>query len=200
VTGNITATFSEQVQGVDGGTFTLTAPGATAPLAATVTPGTGNQWVLNPNDDLTPNTTYTARLTGGTGPTGIRDMANNPLATTTWTFTTAAAAGDATPPTVTAQTPQPNARGVSRSANVTIAFSEPVTNVTTTTFALTETLTGAAVPAAVRFNSTSGRWVLDPTAALLSPTTSYTVTLTPGITDLNGNAFAGTSFNFTTQA
>ena len=194
---NVTATFSEPVQGVGSGTFTLTPAGGTA-VGASVT-GSGNQWSLDPTADLAASTTYTATLTGGTA--AIRDMANNPLTTTSWTFTTAAASTDTTPPVWTGRIPSANgATGVSRTANVTIAFNEPVQNVTTTTFTLVPTTTGGpVVPATVTFNSTSGRWVLNPSSTLAA-TTQYTATVTTDVTDLAGNHFAGTTWNFTTGA
>lgn len=81
---NVTATFSEQVTGVDTATFTLrTSAGAAVPAALTQS---GKRWILNPNVTLAANTHYTVTLTGGA--TAIRDLAGNPLVTTTWTFTT----------------------------------------------------------------------------------------------------------------
>jgi hypothetical protein len=186
---------------VDGNTFTLATGGNL--VTATVAPGTGNQWVLHPTNTLTPGTTYTATLTGGTGPTGIRDLANNALSPNpySWTFTTTAAPADTTAPTWTGRVPSKDgAIGVSRTANVTTAFSEPVQNVTTTTFTLTPTVAGgASVPASVTFNSTNGRWVLNPELALAA-NTQYTATVTADVMDLAGNHFAGMTWSFTTGA
>ena len=47
--------------------------------------GTTNQWILNPTANLAASTAYTVTLTGGAA--AIRDLANAPLATTTWSFT-----------------------------------------------------------------------------------------------------------------
>ena len=61
-TGNITATFSEPVNGVSGTTFVLRTGSGTngSVVAATVTRnGTTNQWILNPNSTLASRTTYT---------------------------------------------------------------------------------------------------------------------------------------------
>jgi hypothetical protein len=74
-----------------------------------------------------------------------------------------------------------------------------VTNVNTTTFTLTPTNGTTNVSAKVTYNSTGDRWVLNPDVTL-SPTTSYTATITSGVTDLAGNAFAGTTWTFTTGA
>jgi Bacterial Ig-like domain len=80
---NVTATFSEAVTGVSGTTFTLTGPGGA--VAASVSYSAGTQTAtLNPNADLSPNTTYTAHLTAG-----ITDLADNALAPVDWSFTTA---------------------------------------------------------------------------------------------------------------
>ena len=187
----VTATFSEPVQGVTGSTFTVRPAGGT-PVAATVT-GSGNQWTLDPGADLTPGVTYTAELASG-----ITDTATNPLPGHGWTFTTAAAGGgDTAPPTLTHHTPWADAKNISRTINVTATFSEEVATVTTETFTLTPTAGGAPIPATVRYNATGGKWVLNP-GVTLDASTTYTVTLTAGITDVQGNPFAGHSWRFTT--
>jgi len=87
-TANVTATFSEPVQGVSGSTFTLKNTGTGALITATVSPGTTNQWILDPGVTLAASTKYTVTITGGA--TGVRDLAGNPLKTVSWTFTTEA--------------------------------------------------------------------------------------------------------------
>ncbi|HET7168477.1 MAG TPA: Ig-like domain-containing protein, partial [Candidatus Limnocylindrales bacterium] len=85
---NVTATFSEDVTGVSGTTFTLEGPGAT-PVAATVSYNAGTRLAtLDPSAALAAGTTYTAQLTSG-----ITDLATNPLAPVSWSFTTAAPSG-----------------------------------------------------------------------------------------------------------
>jgi len=64
-----------------------TSTGAISTAVATRS-GTTNQWILNPNNTLGANTKYTVTLVGGTS--AIKDLAGNPLTTTTWTFTTGA--------------------------------------------------------------------------------------------------------------
>ncbi len=84
---NIAATFSEPVQGAGTATFRLKNTATGAAVSATVARnGTTNQWILNPGVTLAANTRYTVTLTGGT--TGIRDLAGNPSAGSSWTFTT----------------------------------------------------------------------------------------------------------------
>jgi hypothetical protein len=148
---------------------------------------------LQPRQPHAAGSTYTATLTSG-----ITDAAGNALTPKTWTFTTLAPT-DTTAPTVINTIPKNNATGVSRTNNITAAFSEMVTNVNTTTFTLTPTNGTTNVSAKVTYNSTGDRWVLNPDVTL-SPTTSYTATITSGVTDLAGNAFAGTTWTFTTGA
>jgi len=84
---NVSATFSETVQGVDTATFTLKNASTGAVVAATVyRNGTTNQWILDPQAGLAAKTRYTVTLTGGA--TGIQDLAGNPLASRSWQFTT----------------------------------------------------------------------------------------------------------------
>lgn len=84
---NATATFSEEVTGVDGTTFTLTNAATGAGVAAVVSrKGLTNKWVLDPSATLDAKTRYTVTLIGGS--TAIRDVAGNPLGTRTWSFKT----------------------------------------------------------------------------------------------------------------
>jgi methionine-rich copper-binding protein CopC len=194
VTTNVTATFSEAVQGVSGTTFTLKTSTGVA-IAATVSyNATTRVATLDPNANLAAGTTYTATLTGGT--TAIRDAANNPLTTVTWTFQTAS--GGAAP-VVTSKSPAANAVGVVVAANVTATFSEPVVGVSGTTFRLTNPA-GAAVAALVTYNATTRVATLNPNANLAADT-RYTATLTGGSTairDATGTPLTTTSWTFLT--
>jgi Bacterial Ig-like domain len=189
---NVTATFSEFVQGVSGSTFTLrNAAGTIIPAAVTYDQAT-RRATLNPTALLTPSTTYTATLTGGTA--AIRDLANRPLASTSWRFTTSAA------PTVISRFPGVNVTGVLRTANVTATFSKPVNGVSTATFALKNAATGAAVAATVTRNGTTNQWILNP-AVTLAASTKYTATITGGtaaVRDIAGTPLSTTSWSFTT--
>ena len=84
---------------------------------------------LNPSANLAADTQYTARLTGGTS--AVRDMANNPLANVTWTFTTAPAP-DTTAPTVTRAVPGQRRHRRQPEHNITVTFSEAVNGVSGT--------------------------------------------------------------------
>src|SRR4051794_37981725 len=191
VAANVTATFSEAVQGVDTTTSTLNTPAPRAPLPTLVSRnGTTNQWILDPDVNLSADTRYTATLTGGAA--AIRDLSNNPLATVSWSFLNGPA------PTVTARTPAVNATGVSRTANVTATFSEAVQGVSATTFTLKNAATGAGVTATVTRNGTTNQWVLDP-GVTLDATTQYTATIS-GVQDLAGNPASTVTWSFTTGA
>ena len=73
--------------GTTPGTFTLKNATSGATVSATVAYDASTQVAtVKPKADLAANTQYTATLTGGTN--AIRDTANNPLGTVTWTFTT----------------------------------------------------------------------------------------------------------------
>jgi hypothetical protein len=86
-TANVTATFSENVAGVSGTTFTLKSSTGTTVSAAVTYNATTRVAVLNPGATLAARTKYTATLSGGS--TKIRDGALNPLTSISWSFTTA---------------------------------------------------------------------------------------------------------------
>ncbi len=85
-TGNIVAAFSEPVTGVSGTTVKLKTSSGTSVSAAVSYSATSRKVTINPTNTLAASTKYTVTLTGGT--TSIRDAAGNPLATTSWSFTT----------------------------------------------------------------------------------------------------------------
>ncbi|HEY9358448.1 MAG TPA: S8 family serine peptidase [Arthrobacter sp.] len=192
VAGNVSATFSTDVQGVGSGTFVLkNAAGAVIPAAVTYN-ATTRTATLDPASNLAADSKFTATLVGGAA--AIRDAAGTPLATTSWTFVTGPA------PTVTGFVPGSNDLLVRRSNNVSVTFSEAVQGVTTSTFTVKNAATGAVVAAAVFRNGTTNQWILDPQLALAAKT-KYTVTVTGGaaaIRDLAGNQLATKTWQFTT--
>ncbi|TQN41093.1 Ig-like domain-containing protein [Blastococcus colisei] len=188
---NVTATFSEAVTGVDSSTFTLRNKATGQPVPAVVSlTSTTNKYMLNPDKNLAADTRYVASLSSG-----IRDLAGNALTLTEWEFLTGPA------PKVSSRTPAAGATGVSRTADITATFSEPVMNVTTGTFTV-RVGTGTAITATVTRNGTTNQWILDP-GVTLAANTKYTVTLTggpSGITDLAGNPLKTVKWTFTTGA
>ncbi|EMY34948.1 subtilisin-like serine protease, partial [Arthrobacter crystallopoietes BAB-32] len=188
---NVTATFSEFMQGVSGTTFTLRNPAGTVIPAVVTYDQATKRATLNPSANLAPNTVYTVRLAGGT--TAIRDTANIALASTSWTFTTAAA------PTVTARTPGSGGTAVVSANNITATFSKSVTGVSGTTFTL-KNAAGTVIPAAVSYDATTRVATLNPSANLPADA-RFTATLTGGpsaIRDTTGLPLASTSWSFTT--
>ncbi len=97
-------------------------------------------------------------------------MAGNPLAADkVWSFTTAAAPpADTTVPTVTGVAPAAGATGVAAAANVSATFSEAMdgTTLNTGTVTLVKQGTTTAVAAAVTYDATTMKAVLNPNANL----------------------------------
>ncbi len=105
-----------------------------------------------------------------------------------------AAAADTTPPTVLFQSP--TGTGVGTGTTITVQFSEAMNTGTVTS--ATFQVNGGAVAGTVAY--TAGNYVFTPTGALANNTT-YTVTVTTGVTDLAGNAMtADHTWTFTTVA
>jgi hypothetical protein len=178
---NVTATFDVAMDPTTINTTNVTLRNpANALIAAVVTYNATTRTVtLNPNANLAQGTVYTVTLSG------LKSAAGGTLPTTTWSFTTNAPVNN--PPTVTVQNPLPGSVGVARGTNVTARFSEAITGGNTSTFVLTNTATGAVVPAVVT-QPAAARLLLNPNAAL-ARNTNYTVTLTGGpaaIRDLLG--------------
>jgi Ca2+-binding RTX toxin-like protein len=187
----VTATFSEPVQNVTNTTFTLRI-GAGAPIAATVTMNAAKTAAtLTPTAPLNNLTTYTATLTGGAA--GIRDLAGNPLTTSSWNFRTVA---DVIAPTVTSRTPGPGATGVAVGSNVVVVFSERVT-VPNNAFTLTNLANGRRINAAVSVSADGRTATLNPNANLAAGRT-FRVNLTNAIRDAAGNRLTAVAWTFTT--
>jgi hypothetical protein len=108
-------------------------------------------------------------------------------------------AASAATPTITARTPAPGTVGYTRTANVLVTFSEPVSGVSTSTLSLRNTVTGNVVAATVTRDGSTNRWILNPTPVLLLGT-SYTVSVGAGITNSAGGQVAPTTWSFTTNS
>jgi len=84
--------------------------GATSVAVSVAYNSSNNSITITPTTALLNSTVYTATLKGGTGTVKITDVAGNALAADySWSFTTAAASGDLTPPTSTITSPVNNA-------------------------------------------------------------------------------------------
>jgi M6 family metalloprotease-like protein len=189
---NITAQFSVPVTGWTSSSVQLRTPaGRVVPAALSYNSSTRTV-TINPTTNLAADTRYTVTLTGG--PTGVRDGVDNPLATTTWSFTTGTA------PVVAARTPGSGVTGVSVAADVAVRFNEPVRGVSSSTVQL-KTPAGSVVPAALSYNSTTRTVTLNPKANLARGT-RYTVVVVGGtsaIRDGAGNPLRTLTWVFRTR-
>ncbi|MCF6508207.1 hypothetical protein E9549_12435 [Blastococcus sp. MG754426] len=195
---NVAVAFDEPVTGLSASTFTLTASDGTAVAAGVSYNRTTGVATLNPypgtTDPLAAGTRYTATVSEA-----VTDAAGNPPATTSWSFVTSGEGpdNDRTAPTVTSRSPQPDATGVARGANVLVGMSEAVARPDPASVWL-EAPDGSKVPAAVNYNATTRTVIVNPDADLAAGT-AHRVVLTEGVVDLAGNPLAPTSWTFTTS-
>lgn len=197
----VAATFSEALDPatVDASSFHLADAGGIE-VAGAVTVA-GALATFAPAAPLAPSTTYTATLT-----TALRDLAGNPLgADVGWSFTTAAAPADTTPPAVVATSPAAGATGVAVGTLVVADLTEPLdpASVGTSSFNLTDA--GGALVAGTVTLSASGTTATFAPVSPLAPSATYTATLSAtapsAIRDLAGNALAAdVTWTFTTAA
>jgi hypothetical protein len=185
---NVTATFSEAVTGVTGTNFQLR-QGTTAIAAVVSYNSLTRVATLNPVATLPADRLYTVTVSG------VRDLAGNTMATSTWTFTSGPL------PVITSSTPAAGATGVLRNSNTTVAFSEPITGYTTAGSArIVRASTGVDIAVAVTYNATTRVLTINPSATLLA-NTQYRVIITGDSTrirDLAGNPLPSRSWTFTT--
>ena len=201
----VTATFNEGMDAstINASTFELR-NSANALVLAAVSYNTATRVAtLSPNGALNAAATYTATIRGGTTDPRVRDVAGNALAVNwTWSFTSAGASSDTTPPVVTATSPVNGASGVSVGTNLAATFSEAMdaATINTTTFELRDSA-NALVPAVVSYNANAA--TLTPASALNGSGT-YTATVRGGSTDprvkdVAGNALVvNSTWTFTT--
>ena len=181
----VTATFT---RAVDPTTVQLTlrnAAGDAIPGAVTYD-ATSRTARLVPTAALPGATTYTASVTA-------KNVSGVAMASpTTWSFTTA----DIDPPTLTARSPVAGATNVTASTNVTATFARPIT---AGTLVMTlRTPSGAAVPGALSYSSTTRTATFNPTSDLTS-STSYTASVSA--TSAAGVPMAApTTWSFSTAA
>jgi hypothetical protein len=188
---NIQLQFSEAVQNVTSTNLTLHQGNinGTAVSIGAITAGANNTYTFSPTAALNQQTTYYVVLGSG-----ITDMAGDALADTSFSFAT----GDFNAPTVNIVSPSNNATGVSTKPNIQLQFSETVQNITSTNLTLHEgSISGTAVAIGAITAGANNTYTFSPTATLNQQTTYYVV-LGSGITDMAGNALAGTSFSFAT--
>ncbi|MFV7235738.1 Ig-like domain-containing protein [Flavobacterium sp. ZB4R12] len=175
----ISATFNEAVNPstINPSTFIITEADGTA-VTGTVT-YSGTTATFTPASPLSPNTTYTARIT-----TGVKDVMGNALQTDyVWTFAT----GMIIVPVVITTDPTNNEINVALNKIITATFSVPmdpltINNSTFTVKQGTNTIAGVITytGSTVSFTPTNP----------LTTNTVYTVTLTTGAKSLQGTPLA----------
>ena len=174
----MTATFSEPVavNSVSSSTFLLS--GSAGAVGGSVTL-TDQIATFTPSATLSPNTTYTARIT-----TGVEDLAGNNLAADrVWSFTTAPIP-DETLPTVIEVVPANGAVLVDHGALIRATFSEPMNPASVS--GMTFRLSGGSGDV-VGSVSLSGQTATLTPSSPLAPNTLYTARVTTGVEDLAGN-------------
>ena len=191
VTTNVTATFSMAMApaSITISTFTLAGPGGAAVAGAVSY--TGLVATFTPAANLANGTTYTATVTNGAASPGGAELLGNFV----WTFTTVAAPPIV--PIVVSTVPANGAPNVPVGQVLSATFSEPMASGTfsATTFTLAVT-GGAAVTGAVAY---AGEVATFTPAAPLANNTSYTATITTGVTSVAGTPLAANySWTFTT--
>jgi hypothetical protein len=200
VSDNVTATFSEAMDGttIYESTFTLSRQGSPTPVTANVRYDRDTRKAtLIPAVELEADTLYTVTVEGGAN--GAKDLAGNPLAEDrVWSFRTAAPP-DTAAPTVMKTTP--TGKRVSPTAKPTAFFSEKMDEASVeakdagglpTTFVLKKgTSKVAATVSYVEAETATGakvyKAVLVPSKKLRSGA-KYTATVTTAAEDAAGNA------------
>ena len=187
-TRTITAKFSEAMDPATvtaPATFTLACPTGTPKLGTVTYAAATNTATLTLTSDLPPSTTCTGTIT-----TAAKDSTGTALAATyTWNFRTGLGS-DVVPPTVVSVTP---INGACLQTEVGATFSEAMNPATITTATFTLQLTGpplgTAIAGAVAYDVPTRVATFTPAVALAA-NTSYTATITTGVTDLTGNPLA----------
>jgi hypothetical protein len=195
----VSATFSQAMNPatINGNTFTLTGPGATAVSGLVAYAAVGNTLTFTPTANLAPSTLFTATVT-----TGAQDLAGNPLAgNSVWTFTTGALLNN-NPPELVSTVPANAATNVPLNQAVSATFTESMNPLTisTSTFQLTGP-GGTAIVGTVSYDALNDIATFTPTLPLLAGST-YNATVTTGATNLTGVPLGATGspnpWSFTT--
>jgi aldose sugar dehydrogenase len=189
----ITATFSEDVTGVDEDSFTVN----NGTVQGDVTyDSEANTVTFTPADDFEYDTEYTASLSSA-----IEDQAGNALEDTEWSFTTMVQEEqlveepeDTTSPTVVSTNPDDGSADVEIDITITATFSEDVTGVDEDSF----TVNNGTVQGDVTYDSEANTVTFTP-ADDFEYDTEYTASLSSAIEDQAGNALEDTEWSFTTM-
>lgn len=193
----ISVTFNEEMnpETINQSSFTLTstsqAVGVTSEVTGQIT-YSGTTAVFTPAALLSPNTSYSARITRD-----VKDLTGNALQTeTTWTFST----GLVITPMVTSTDPVNNANNVVLNKLISVNFNMPmkVSTINTATYTLKKQGETTSITGDISYSGTTA--IFTP-AAPLSPNTVYTATVSKAATNLDDTALiADYVWEFTTGA
>jgi len=173
----VSATFSEKMNPATITNSTFTVLKVAEVVAGTVT-YSGETAFFTPSSPLTPNSTYTGRMS-----TAVRDLMGNALQTDyVWTFTTDLL------PTVTSD-PANNATGVLLNKVIVATFSVPMDSLTLKSPATNFTIKQGTTLVTGKYSYASNTASFTPTSNL-APFTVYTGTITTGVKNTNGTAMA----------
>jgi len=188
----ITATFSKVMNASSINKNTFIVRRGVLPVNGAVTYA-GVTATFTPSSTLLPNTTYTVILS-----TGMKSSQGFHLvAKYTWSFKTGVAM-DVMPPAVVTHTPLAAATDVPLNAVIGITFNEPIKATTITSESIVVTDSDGKIVAG-ELISLDSQVTFMPTDNLVVNTT-YTVVITPAVTDLAGNALAALfTWSFTTS-
>ncbi len=185
----VTATFGEDVLEGALGDITITTD-TTEVTGVSATLSEATDTITIAHDDFALDTSYTVTIPAG----AVDDLAGNPSAEISWSFTTIIIS---IPPTVSSVSPVDGAIDVVTYTTVTATFDMAMDEdtITTSSFTLSN---GGAVSGTVSYDSGTYTATFTPTAKLESNTT-YTATLSTAITSAGGIPLASVySWSFTT--
>lgn len=186
---NVVVSFSEPVVGVSSATLrAMNASGVIVPASITFD-SAARRATIDPVSLLVSTSTYRVQILAG-----IADLAGNPLAPVSFTFTTT----DTIAPRVRTVYPAANAKGITRGVSPTITFTEPVTGASSTRVRLINLRTGRAVSVVVTYDTALRRVTINPRLTLYG-TTRYRIQILSGIRDRAGHALPARNYDFTTR-
>lgn len=194
VSTGIAITFNRAINASTIHSSTVYLTQGTTTIPGSVIVAGSNAAVFIPTSPLNYNTSYTLNVT-----TGVTDTLGPPRSLTaniTSSFTTQT---DSSLPTVTLVSPSTSATDVSTNANIFITFSKPMAAATLNTTNITLTNGVTPVTGTISTFGTSGVYFIP--SSTLANSTSYTINILTGVTDLSGVALASSySSTFTTIA
>ena len=181
--------FTEPVVGVDGTTVVLVNGAGTAVPANVTYDALTDRVTITPTVLLASRSGYRVEVSGA-----IQDAAGNPLAPTSFAFTTA----DTIAPTVASVHPADGATDVARGVTIRLAFSEKVHGVSSVTVKLRNMMNGDRVAVTVNYDKTTRTATIEPTTRLTA-SRWYRLKVQAGIEDVAGLDLSPRGFTFKTR-